>query len=68
MPEKQVPPTLERDEPRSPNAAGCRLAHYLLVVAATAGVSSICYRFIERPGIAAGRRLIDRLESPQRAA
>ncbi|MBY0493550.1 MAG: acyltransferase [Cyanobacteria bacterium] len=39
------------------------LLHYLLVVAATAGVSLICYRVIERPGIEFGRRLILRMES-----
>lgn len=39
------------------------ILHYALVVAATAGVSALCYRLIERPGIEAGRRLIDRLES-----
>lgn len=38
------------------------LLHYLCVVAVTAGVSWACYRIIERPGIAAGRRLIARLE------
>lgn len=41
---------------------GAALLHYLFVVAAAAGVSWICYRAIEQPGIAAGRRLIERLE------
>ena len=36
--------------------------HYLLVVAVTAAVSSISYRVIERPSIAAGRRLIAGME------
>lgn len=45
---------------------GPALLHYLLVVVATAGVSWICYRAIERPGIAAGRRLIERLEEQGR--
>lgn len=39
------------------------LLHYGCVVAVTAGVSWVCYRAIERPGIDAGRRLIDRLEA-----
>lgn len=41
---------------------GAALLHYACVAAATAGVSWLCYRWIERPGIAAGRRLIARLE------
>lgn len=41
---------------------GAALLHYLFVVLAAAGVSWICYRAIEQPGIAAGRRLIERLE------
>ena len=48
---------------RFPSGDSSAFLHYLLVVAATAGVSSICYRVIERPSIDAGRRLIDRLES-----
>ena len=42
---------------------GSALLHYLLVVAATAGVSAISYRVVERPGIDFGRRLILRWES-----
>jgi peptidoglycan/LPS O-acetylase OafA/YrhL len=53
---------------RFPSGNGSAILHYLLVVAATATVSSICYRLIERPGIEAGRRLIDRLESAHRVA
>lgn len=37
--------------------------HYLCVVTVAAAVSWVCYRWIERPGIDAGRRLIDRLEA-----
>jgi peptidoglycan/LPS O-acetylase OafA/YrhL len=43
------------------NAAA--LAHYLLLVIATAAVSRITYVFIERPAIAAGRGVIERLET-----
>lgn len=39
------------------------LLHYVCVVMVTAGVSWVCYRLIERPGIEAGRRLIERLEA-----
>jgi peptidoglycan/LPS O-acetylase OafA/YrhL len=39
------------------------LLHDLGVVAVTAGASWPCYRLIERPGIDAGRRLIERREA-----
>ena len=43
------------------------------VVMVTAGVSWVCYRLIERPGIEAGRRLVNRKfdysrQSPNTAA
>jgi peptidoglycan/LPS O-acetylase OafA/YrhL len=39
---------------------GAALFHYLLVVAATTAIAVPCHRFIEQPGIEAGRRLIGR--------
>jgi peptidoglycan/LPS O-acetylase OafA/YrhL len=38
-------------------------AYYCVAVAISAGVSLLCFEAIERPGIALGKRLIDRLEA-----
>jgi len=39
------------------------LAYYCAAVGVTAAVSWVCYQAVEQPGIALGKRLIDRLEA-----
>jgi peptidoglycan/LPS O-acetylase OafA/YrhL len=43
------------------------IAYYALAVAVTTPVAALCHRFIERPGIEAGRRLLER-RAPASAA
>ena len=44
------------------------IIYFTLVLLTSAGVSAVTYKFIEKPGVSIGRRLIERLEGPHAKA